>query len=95
MKQNLNFKSRFEENKRVLANNTSGVAPIVWVLAIGLSVLGAGVIYTAVQKPDITYNISDPIFSVAGVDMSGLVIIAIVVVSAIVLLLAFRRKPNQ
>lgn len=93
MKQNFNI--RFQDNKRNLKNNTSGVAPIVWVVALGITLLGVGVIYNATRQPDIVYNISDPIFSIAGVDMSGLVIIAIVIVALIVLMLAFRRKPNQ
>ena len=86
---------RFQENKRNLNNNTSGVAPIVWVVALGITLLGAGVIYNATRQPDVVYNISDPIFSLAGVDMSGLVIIVIAVIALIVLMLAFRRKPNQ
>ena len=77
-----------------LCDNHNGIAPIIWaIVLIGGAIAALGV-YQVTQKPDITYNISDTGFSLAGVDVSWLVILAIGVVVLFVFLWMARRKPQ-
>lgn len=80
--------------KRKLTNDNFAIAPIVWIVVlIGGAIAGLGV-YNVTQRPDITYNITDTGFSIAGVDVSWFVIIGLVGIVIIVFLFMFRRKPQ-
>lgn len=82
--------------KRTWTRDTHAAIPLlVWVIVgIGaVAIAGLGV-YQITQRPDIIYNISDTGFSLAGVDVSWLWVIAIV--GGVVILIVFmgRRRPE-
>lgn len=83
---------------RKLQKDTIGAIPVIaWVFVAVVTAIGGYIaVENLTQQPDITYNISDTGFSIAGVDVSWLWIIVIVAGIVIVLLfLATRRKPQQ
>ena len=79
-----------------LQNDNSGLAPILWALFIaGSLIVGIGV-YQVTQRPDVTYNITDTGFSLAGVDVSFFAVIGVVIVILfMVVLWARSQKPKQ
>lgn len=89
----LKFIKRYNDLKREFQNNNDGISPTIAILIIlSISAIAGVGVYQLTQKPDVTYNISEPLFSMAGVDMSGLTIIAVAIVVFIVVLLMFRKK---
>lgn len=81
-----------------IRKNTSAIAPLI-ILGV-LAIVGIGstiAIYQLTQRPDITYNISDTGVSFAGIDVSWFAIIGVVVLIAIVLVWAGRKRkqPTQ
>jgi hypothetical protein len=84
---------------RTIARDESGIAPFIALMitmlvigAIGVSALG---VYQFTQKPNVTYNISDTGFSLAGLDLGNsiYIIIGIIVVFAIIFFMM--RKPSN
>lgn len=81
-----------------LANDESAIAPFIAIMITMLVIGGIGVtalgVYQFTQKPDITYNISDTGFSLAGLDLGNsiYIIIGIIVVFAIIFFVM--RKPS-
>lgn len=80
-----------------LRTDEKGVIPLaafipwyVWAAFGGAAILGT---YLLLRQPDVTYNISDTGFSLAGIDISWIIILAVVALG-LFLLLAF-RKPSQ
>lgn len=81
--------------KRQWQKDTSGIGPaLILVILAGSLIAGLGV-YQLTQRPDITYNISDTGFSIAGLDISWVVIVGIGAVVVFVLFFIFRRPPRQ
>lgn len=80
-----------------LQNDISGVA---WFISLGiLAVIGAigvSASYFIFQRPDVTYNIQDVGFSIAGVQISSIwiILIVLVVIVLIVWYIARRRKTK-
>lgn len=76
--------------------DTNAAIPLlVWVIvAIGaVAVTGIGV-WQITQRPDIVYNITDTGFSLAGIDVNWMWIIAIAAIVVIAFLWIGRRRPT-
>lgn len=82
--------------KRAITRNTDGLAPLFWAIIIlgGLAITGVAV-YQITARPDITYNISETGFSLAGVDVSWFAIIGLGLLIFIVFIWLGRRKPAE
>lgn len=80
--------------RQIVKYGNKAIAPIVWaVVLIGGLIAGIGV-YQFTQRPDITYNITDTGFSLAGVDVSFFAVIGVVVL-IIFGILVFRKPKNK
>lgn len=85
---------------RNLSRDTNGIVFTLGSILLTAIVLG-GIAITAVgvyqltQKPNITYNITDTGFSLAGLSTDSLTIIAIIIIIVIILIVSFRRKPKE
>ena len=76
------------------SKDCSGIAPIIWaIVLIGGTVVGIAGYKVLVERPDITYNITDAGISIAGLDIGNdmLIIITIGVVF-LILWFAGRKK---
>lgn len=84
--------AKISQIKNEMQNDNVGIAPIVWAILIaGTLIAGIGV-YQVTQRPDITYNITDTGFSLAGVDVSFFAVIGIVILIIFGIMLYFRKK---
>lgn len=77
-----------------LNNNESGLAPIIYVMVIGLiAVAGVGT-YAYFTQPDVTYNVAEGgIFNIAGVEIDSLQLIAVVI--GVILFIAMWYKGTN
>lgn len=82
--------------KRKLAYDSNAIAPIF--IAVGLiltlavsSAIIIGV-YQLTQKPDVTYNITDTGFSLAGLNLDSTMLMLIAGVVGVIILMAWVRK---
>lgn len=84
------------KRKNSFAKDTKAIAPIIWaIVLIGGAVVGLAGYKTLLEKPDITYNISDSGFTLAGVEIGNDVIIIIIIAIVIVgFILWSRKKPE-
>lgn len=88
-------------NERLIAKRTyymdqDGIAPLVagiilLVVVGGIAIAGFAV-YQITQRPDITYNITDTGFSLAGVDMDSLWVIVAISLGLVALWMFSRKK---
>lgn len=78
---------------RKLTKDNNAVIPLIAWFIIGAVALTGTVL--VLQPPDITYEISDTGFSIAGVDISFFAIIIVVIIVVFVIIWAVRRKPAQ
>jgi len=84
-------------SKKNFKSDCNGAIPVIaWVFVAVVTAIGGYIaVENLTQQPDITYNISDTGFSIAGVDVSWLWIIVIVAgIVIVILFLATRRKPQ-
>ena len=84
------------KTKKKWIDDESGVVwliPLLIVMGVvgGIAVTGYAV-YRLTQEPDVTYNITDTGFSLAGVDLDSLWIIVAVIGALIVLYMLFKKK---
>ena len=78
-----------------LRKDNSGLAPVIWVIVLaGIAIAGLGT-YQITQRPDITYNISDTGFSLAGLDVSWFMVLAIAGVVVFVIFMMFRKPAPK
>ena len=82
--------------KRNMVLDESGIAPIIWgIVLLGSLIAGLGV-YQITQRPDVTYNIQDTGFSLAGIGIDSTTLI--IILGGVVLLflwLGMRKKPTS
>ena len=82
--------------KSKMRYDDEGIAPIIAaVILIAAVAIGAGVVigaYQLTQKPDVTYNITDTGFSLAGVDATSIYAIAAVIGVLGLMWFASRKK---
>lgn len=71
-----------------------GIPLVIWVLGIGGLITGIAV-WNITQRPDVTYNISDTGFSIAGVDVSWFAIIGVIALFIIIFIWWGRKKPSK
>lgn len=80
-------------NKREIQQNNNGVAPLVIAGILGvIALIGVAGTVAYFAQPDITYNMSEGLFSIAGFELGGLEVIAIVVSIVFIIALLFKRK---
>lgn len=86
------MKNRF--TKRNLTNDESAIAPaIVALIIMGVALVGTVGAVAYFTQPDITYNISEGgLFSIAGLELSGLEIILAVCGILFAIVYFFRKK---
>lgn len=84
-------------HKRAMLNDQKGIAPLIAGIivlvvasAIGISALA---VWNITQRPDITYNITDTGFSLAGVDASSIYVIA-GIIGVLAFLYFWFKKPS-
>lgn len=77
-----------------IKNNNYGIAPIIYVIVLGIiAVAGVGT-YSYFAQPDITYNIAEGgLFNIAGVEIDSLQLIAVVV--GVILFIAIWYKTTK
>lgn len=64
--------------KRNLNKNTNGLAPIFYLLVVGLVAVGGISAYAYFTAPDVTYNVAEGgFFNIAGIEISSFEIVAI------------------
>lgn len=71
-----------------------GISAFYWILG-AVAVVGGVVAWNVTQRPDITYNISDTGFSLAGVDVSWFLIIGLVAIAIVFIIFMGRKKPTE
>lgn len=88
--------------KPILFTNSVGMPlPLLWGIAAGywvlaaVGIVGGLAVWNMTQRPDITYNISDTGFSIAGVDVSWFLIIGVIAVAIFFIIFMGRKKPTQ
>jgi len=84
--------------KKNIQTDTYGIVftgPFVLAAIAIAGIIGVGTI--AYSQPDVTYNISDTGFSLAGIDMSWIVVIGIAAIIFMIFLFIGKRdrKPQQ
>lgn len=81
-----------------MANDNSGIAPFIAIIITMLVIGGIGVtalgVYEFTQRPDITYNISDTGFSLAGLDLGNSIYIIMGIIVVFVIIFFIMRKPS-
>jgi nitric oxide reductase large subunit len=84
------------EAKRRLFSDQTGLAPfiagVIILLVVGAIGVSAIAVWQITQRPDITYNITDTGFSLAGLDMGSIWPIVAIAGGLIVLWLFMRKK---
>lgn len=81
--------------KRKIQSDISAVAPIIWGLLIVGGLVASYGVYSYFQEPDVVYNISEGgLFSIAGLEIGGLELVAIIVSVVIVIALIFKNRKG-
>lgn len=81
--------------KRKFANDENGIAPIIWAIVLAGSLIAGIGVYQFTQRPDITYNITDTGFSIAGLEIDSLWVIIIGAMIIFGLMWYFGRKKPK
>jgi len=90
--QKIEIKGRLLRDQDGIAPIVAGVILLIVSAAIGITALA---VYNITQRPDIIYNISNPGFSLAGIDTNALYLVGAAIVAMILLYLWFRPKSAR
>jgi hypothetical protein len=84
------------ESKRAMLRDQEGIAPliagVIILLVVGAIGVSAIAVWQITQRPDITYNITDTGFSLAGLELDSMYIWIAIGGALLVLWLLMRRK---
>lgn len=82
---------------RKLTHNNNAIAPLVWVGILGvIALVGTVATVTYFSQPDVTYNISEGgLFSIAGLEITGLEFIILIVIAIFVFVMLFRNMGKR
>lgn len=81
--------------RKKFQKNEEGIAPLIALAIIGVIGTVAGIgIYQFTQRPDVTYNITETGFSLAGVSVDSFALIAIGIAVIFIGLFAMQRKKK-
>jgi hypothetical protein len=85
------------EAKRQLLKDQEGIGPLIAGIILLVVAAGIGItalaVYNITQRPDIIYNITNPGFSLAGLEMDS-IWIGVAVIGALILLYLFMKKKK-
>lgn len=87
--------AKMEAKRQELADDNHAIAPLVlagFIILISTIVITGVAVWQITQRPDITYNITDTGFSLAGLEMDSPLVIIAVIGGAFVLLWLWMRK---
>lgn len=81
------------KRKNKWAIDNTGIAPLIWLgIIAGATIIGSIGVYEFTQRPDITYNIADTGFSLAGIGLDSTTMLIIVGVVVFALFMFMRKK---
>lgn len=83
--------------KRKMVRNESATAPIIWaIVLIGGAIVGLAGYKTLAERPNVTYNITDTGFSLAGLQIDSLwLVVGIAAVLMLILWTNSRQRAEQ
>lgn len=82
--------------KRKFTNDEHAIAPIIWaIVLVGGAFVGLAGYKTLAERPDVTYNITDTGFSLAGLNIDSLwLVVGMAVIVMAILWSNSRQRSN-